>query len=116
VGSAIREVLKYTFKAEKGPRQAAHAAILELAYRRVRRVEIGGALRRVKITPADTDTDDVRPEDLHASHAATCQACGTVGEWEWLAIVGSLTVEMNAGFGLVRDYVPRPEIRPNCIV
>ncbi len=106
VADAIREVLKYTCKGERGSRQAAHAAAVELAFRSVRRVEIGGALRRVKITEADAASDDVRPEDLHNDQAATCEVCGAVGQWQWIGTLPASVVQMNGGWGLARDYVP----------
>ncbi len=117
VRDAIREALKYCAKAEKGPRQAAHAASVELAWRGVRRLEIGGALRRVKLPETNEDGgEDLRPEDLHNQHAASCESCGSVGLWRWLGIVPASVVELNGGWGLARDYVPRPEIRPNLLV
>ncbi len=116
VAGALKEVLKYTCKGEKGPRQAAHAAAVELAFRSVRRVEIGGALRKIKLPESSGDTEDVKAEDLHATHAASCESCGSVGAWRWLGTVPASVVQENGGFGLAIDYRPPPEIRPNRIV
>ncbi len=116
VAGALKEVLKYTCKGEKGPRQAAHAAAVELAFRSVRRIEFGGALRKIKLPESSGDTEDVKPEDLHATHAASCEVCGAVGQWQWIGTLPASVVELNGGYGLARDYVPRPEIRPKCKV
>jgi hypothetical protein len=117
VRDAIKETLKYVVKAEKGPRQAAHAASVELAWRSVRRLEIGGALRRVKLPETNADgSEDLRPEDLHGDQVAVCESCGSVGSWKWLGIVPATEVQENGGYGIARDYVPRPEMRPNLLV
>jgi hypothetical protein len=117
VAGALREVLKYATKGERGTRtQPTHAAAVELAFRRVRRVELGGALRGVKLPDSNGDSEDVKPEDLHNDQAAACEVCGTVGEWAWLGIVSATVVQMNAGFGVARDYVPPREIRPKCMI
>ncbi len=116
VAGALKETLKYVCKSEKGPRQAAHAAAVELAFRSVRRIEFGGALRKIKLPESSGDTEDVKVEDLHNQHAASCEVCGAVGQWRWLGTLPASVVELNGGYGLARDYVPRPEIRPKCII
>lgn len=99
---AFQEVLKYATKGEKDPRtQAVHAAAVELAFRNVRRVEVGGALRAVKVTPQDGKSDDIRPADLHDERTAACEACGMVGEWGWNGRVMPEIVRANGGFGLL---------------
>ncbi len=103
VAATLREVLKYATKGEKGVRdQACHAAAVELAFRHVHRVSIGGALRGVKDGTSDLGTEDVRSEDLYDTHAAACEACGTVGEWLRVGFVSREAVARNGGFGLVR--------------
>ncbi len=110
IGDAIRETLKYLVKSEKGPRQAQHAAAVELAFKNVRRVEIGGALRKIKVPESTADFEDVKPEDLHNQHAAVCESCGSVGAWKWLGIVPASAVRENHGYGLVKGvgYGPGP--------
>ena len=119
VGDALKEVLKYATKGEKGPRQAAHAAAVEVGFRNVRRVEVGGALRTIQLPETEAGgSEDVKPEDLHNDRAAACQACGTVGEWRWVQLVGRVAVELNGGFGLVQDagYVHAPPGNGNCFL
>jgi hypothetical protein len=108
VAGALREVLKYASKGEKGHRQVEHAAAVELALRGVRRVELGGALRWVQLSDSSGDSEDVREADLHDSHVAACQVCGVIGEWRWVAIVSAASVEENGGFGTWRG---RADIR-----
>jgi hypothetical protein len=111
VVAALREVLKYATKGQKGSRhQVRHSAAVELAFRDVHRVSIGGALRRVKVKPSDGKTEDVQPEDLHDAHVAACEACGTVGQWRWVGIVSAEVVTRSGGFGLVLG--PGPPVLP----
>jgi hypothetical protein len=117
IAAALKEILKYVTKGEKGPRQASHAAAVEAAWKGVRRLEVGGALRRIRLPETQTDGgEDVQQEDLHSKAVASCEVCGTKGAWVWLAIVSASFVEENRGFGLAIDYRPPPEIRPNRIV
>jgi hypothetical protein len=117
IAEALREVLKYVCKGEKGPRQAARAAAVELAFRNVRRIEVGGALRAIKLPETNSDGgEDPQQEDLHSKAVAACEVCGTPGEWVWLGIVSATVVWENGGFGVARDYVPPREIRPKCMV
>ena len=107
VRRALREVLKYATKGEKGPReQARHAAAVELAFRNVRRVEYGGALRGVRTPESSGGDDDGQPEDLHNYRVAACAVCGSVGDWRWAWTVDAATVQRNGG---VRppDHCPR---------
>ncbi len=117
IAAALREILKYVTKGEKGPRQAAHAASVEAAWRGVRRLEVGGALRRIRLPETKSDgAEDVQQEDLHSKAVASCEVCGTKGAWIWLGIMSASFVQENGGFGLAIDYRPPPEIRPNRIV
>ena len=102
VAGAIREVLKYATKGEKGARtQASHAAAVELAFRNVHRVSLGGAIRKIEITECDGATEDVKPEDLHDDHSMSCLVCGTFGEWKWIRTRSAAEVEQFGGFGLL---------------
>jgi hypothetical protein len=117
IAAALREVVKYCTKGISGPRQAAHAAAVEAAWKGVRRLEVGGALRRIRLPETKSDGgEDIQQEDLHSKAVASCEVCGTKGAWIWLGIMSASFVEENAGFGLARDYVPRPEMRPNLLV
>ncbi len=88
VAAAVRETLKYATKGEKDLRtQAEHAAAVEIAFRNVKRVSIGGALRRVHSEDQPKDCDDGLADDLHAKHALVCIACGLLGEWSWGGVV-----------------------------
>jgi hypothetical protein len=110
VAAAVREVLKYATKGQKDDRaQARHAAAVELAFRNVHRVSIGGVLRTIKVTAKDGSTEEVRNEDLHDDHALACESCGVVGEWEWAGIVPATVVDELGGFGLLQmssQFVP----------
>lgn len=102
VAAALREVLKYATKGEKGLRtQPQRAAAVELAFRNVHRLGLGGALRKVRVSPADGATDDVTPTDLVDDRSLSCEACGVVGEWKWVGIVSGGVVEDIGGFGLI---------------
>lgn len=108
--AALKEVLKYATKGEKGSRaQPAHAAAVELAFRNVRRVGLGGAIRKVKIEESDSNSDDVRTADLHDTSKLACEVCGVVGEWLWCGIVPGEWVVANGGFGLLEH--PPPQLR-----
>lgn len=99
LGSAFREVLKYATKGEKGARsQPSHAAAVEIAFRNVRRVEVGGALRKVKASAGDGATDDATPEDLHDYREAACVACASIGPWRWNGNVSPHMVAVSGGF------------------
>jgi hypothetical protein len=103
VADALREVLKYATKGEKGARtHADHAAAVEIAFRNVHRVALGGAVRRVRIVESAGATEDVRDEDLHDRRVLSCEECGVVGEWKWIGIVSEALVIENGGFGLLR--------------
>jgi hypothetical protein len=107
VAAALREVLKYATKGETGRAQASYAAAVEIAFRNVHRVAIGGALRKVKITADDRTTEDVRPEDLHDDHTMACESCGVIGGgWDWIGVFSSEAVEQIGGFGLVSLAAP----------
>lgn len=111
VADALREVLKYATKGEKGIRsRASRAASVELSLRNVHRIGIGGALRKVKVTGSDQDSDDVTAEDLHATVELHCHACGVIGWWRWSGIVEPAIVIENGGFGPLR-HVPPPRHR-----
>lgn len=103
VADALREVLKYATKGEKGARtQPERAAAVELAFRNVHRLGLGGAVRRVKLSDADGASDDVKPTDLLDDHRLVCDGCGVVGEWKWVGVVSEGVVEEIGGFGLMR--------------
>lgn len=104
---ALREVLKYATKGEKGTRvQAERAAAVECALRNTKRITIGGALRKVRIDPEDGETDDIRPEDVHDRAEAACEGCGLIGEWKWIGTATAVTVERNQGYGIMRTGPP----------
>jgi len=100
VGATLREVLKYATKGEKSPRaNAKHAAAVELAFRNIKRVSIGGGLRQVRVSPSDCNSEDAKPEDLHASHQMQCAVCGEIGNWHWGGRVDPGVVMQNGGYG-----------------
>jgi hypothetical protein len=103
VAGALREVLKYATKGEKGVReQPIRAAAVEFALQNVHRVGLGGAIRRIRIADSSGATEDARPEDLHATKVAACESCGVIGEWRWAGRVSEGIVSNNRGFGIVR--------------
>lgn len=102
VRDAIREVVKYATKGESGIRtQAERAAAVELAFRNVKRVTLGGTIRRVKVVADDDRTVDASERDLVREHALSCEVCGVVGEWDWAGRRSPETVQANGGFGLL---------------
>ncbi|MDQ6768656.1 MAG: hypothetical protein M3Z54_01550 [Gemmatimonadota bacterium] len=102
VATALREVLKYVTKAERSGRtQARHAAAVELGFRNVHRVSLGGAIRKIKIAEGDTSAEDVKPEDLHDDHVLSCLVCGAVGRWKWICTRTAEEVDAFGGFGLL---------------
>ena len=102
VEGALREVLKYATKGEKGARaQARHAAAVEIAFRNVHRVSLGGAIRKVKVIDSEGATEDVKPEDLHDDHVMSCLVCGAIGHWKSTRIRTAVEVEALGGFGLL---------------
>ena len=104
IEAALREVLKYATKGEKGQRvQAAHAAAVELAFRNVHRVTLGGSVRRIKIADCAAATEDMRPEDALEEPVTGCEVCGAVGEWKWVRVVPSEMVAGFGGFGAIRS-------------
>jgi hypothetical protein len=110
VADALREVLKYATKGERrGRDDAARAAAVEVAFRNVRRVELGGAIRAVRISDSDGATEDVRDSDLHDEHAAACESCGVIGEWRWEGMVSADAVRANGGFGRLAAVFPAVE-------
>lgn len=107
IARALQEVLKYATKGEKDRRtQARHAAAVEVAFRGVKRISIGGALRKVRIEKTDGAGDDARPDDLHATKQLTC-ACGSVGAWIHEGFVDPKTVAFNGGYGPVTEVVQK---------
>jgi len=115
VALALREVLKYATKGEKGDlRQAQHAAAVEYAFKNVHRVRLGGAIRTIRTGDA---YEDVSPQELGTQvpsadgdeiSPAACEACGAVGDWRYLGFVGPDAVAENGGFGLLRAWRRRP--------
>lgn len=100
VAKAIREALKYASKGEKGTRdEARHAAAVEIAFRKVKRLSIGGALRTIKIDDATAKTDDGKPEDLTDDRRLVCESCGSVGRWIREGWVSPKVVAANGGYG-----------------
>jgi hypothetical protein len=102
VKDAIREVLKYATKGETRDGKtlmpsAQQAAIVECAFRSVRRFGTMGALRKI----TKKELLDVQADDFHAACGAHCESCATVGEWRWMGLVGRDTVQLNGGFGLL---------------
>lgn len=109
VASELREVLKYATKGEgNGRDDAERAAAVELAFRKVRRVELGGAIRNVRVAETDGASEDVQASDLHDDHAAHCQSCGVIGEWKWGGKVSADVVAANGGFGLLAAALAIP--------
>ncbi len=88
---ALREVLKYVSKGDKEPgKRAERAAVVEYALRRIRRVELGGALRMV---PAVSALDV-------ATNARKCETCGGGASWTWRGMRAPDYVRRNQGFGV----------------
>ena len=103
MSGALREVLKYATKGEKGSRtQASRAAAVEIAFRNVHPVGLGGAVRRITIPESSGESEDVRDEDLHDTRVLVCEGCGVVGEWKWIGVVSAEVVRENEGFGRLR--------------
>ncbi|MDP9202330.1 MAG: hypothetical protein M3P26_10435 [Gemmatimonadota bacterium] len=97
---ALKEVLKYAIKCEKGQRRKPqHAAAVEIGFRNVHRIALGGVVRSVRVTEGDGATDDARPEDLHDTNVLACENCGAEGQWKWVGKVSAEVVEANGGFG-----------------
>jgi hypothetical protein len=102
VRDAIREVLKYATKGESGARsRAQRAAAVELAFRDVKRVTLGGAIRRIKVGTGDGASVDVSTRELANEKELSCSVCGVVGEWTWSGRRGPEVVVANGGFGLL---------------
>ena len=100
IAKAIREALKYATKGEKGTRdQVRHAAVVEVAFRDVKRVSLGGALRRVSVETRDGSEDDGKPKDLHDGPELACVGCGSIGDWMWEGVVSAKTIIANGGYG-----------------
>ena len=109
---ALRETLKYASKGHGSAfTQARHAAAVEYAFQGVHRVNIGGALR--KIRPGDMAFEDVTPTELSAaalieesgeeqSLTRPCEACGSRGPWLLIDFVPESSVALNGGFGVIR--------------
>jgi len=107
VAAGLREVLKYATKGEKRARSSSRrAAAVELAFRNIKRVSIGGALRNDCVRPSDADDDDTQPEDLHASREMHCLVCGEVGNWHWGGRVDPAVVVRNGGYGPLAAIPP----------
>lgn len=94
IAKALREVLKYATKGEKGTRDPERAASVELALRNTRRVEQGGSLRRIKSAELNPTATDL----LDAENTG-CEECGSVGEWHYCGRAGAWYVEASGGFG-----------------
>lgn len=102
---SLHEVLKYVSKGEASGRQHIRAAAVELAMRGVRRVEMGGAIRRMQ---------QLTNQDVIKSAAPPCADCGTAGgKWRWGGLRNRAYVEANGGFGVDRwtDIREIPEAR-----
>jgi hypothetical protein len=111
---SLSEVLKYATKGEKGARRVERAAAVEVALRRVRRIEVGGALR--DYAPI---AETVTQEELHAGERLRCGVCAGA-RFVWIGLRGPELVHHNGGFGLLRvedfgkssdhasDYGPGP--------
>jgi hypothetical protein len=112
VGKALREVLKYATKGEKGARvQPLRAAAVELAFRNVHRVSLGGSVRKVHVSDSTAATEDVKASDLHDERQMACEGCGVVGgRWIWRGTVGREVVARNGRFGLMTVVVPAAEL------
>jgi hypothetical protein len=90
---ALREVLKYVSKGDKQPgKRAERAAAIEWAFKNVRRVELGGALRCV---PAVTEAEV-------ATAGRKCEVCDGGSSWRWQGIRAPDYVATNGGFGVTR--------------
>lgn len=92
---SLRETLKYVTKGERGPRRHEVAALVERALQRIRRVELGGALR--------LRGDLASPQSLVYASAQQCEGCGEKGQWEWGGMRAPEYVVENGGFG--RDHI-----------
>lgn len=100
----LREIVKYACGFGKdGGFTPAKAAAVEIGFRHVHRISVLGALRGIKTPDSAGVTEDLAAEDLHDTTTASCEACGTIGEWRWRHLVTPQEVERNGGFGLVTD-------------
>lgn len=99
----IREALKYATKGEGSRRdQARKAAAVEYALANTKRISVLGALREIQGRSESADSEDVRAEDLHDDHDASCEACGLLGQWKWVSNMGAAAVTAVGGWGLLR--------------
>lgn len=93
--AALREVLKYVTKGDKQPGQRARrAAVIECAFRGIRRLEVGGAIRLVP---------NVTAKDV-ATASRECEACGGARSWRWRGVRAPDYVRRNRGFGISHVY------------
>ena len=129
VAAALREVLKYVTKGEGNSRQQArHAAAVELAFRHVHRISVGGALWNIRRRNPARETEGVWVAEgpqrrlllyngrIHVERQAdgleepppkqselavmTCENCGG-RTWEWNGIYEPQAVSQNGGYGQV---------------
>ena len=102
---ALQYVLKYLLKGAGGQRpRPQQAAAVESALRRVRRVEMGGALRRACTAPSVVSGG----EPASAVEAAevrrgACENCGEVGSWLWRGRIAPSEVMALGGLGLLPE-------------
>lgn len=96
VEAALLETIKYATKGEKdaGSATAITAAAVELAMRGIRRVEVGGALRRVTLKEIEASA-----LDLLDIEREPCKHCGTLGIWRYDGSATPASVLRNRGFG-----------------
>ena len=108
VAGALREVVKYATKGEKDRRsQARHAAAVELAFRGVKRISMGGALRNVRIDDNDGAQEDANSDSCDETKHLGCDNCGFVGGWCHEGYVSPEVVGHNMGFGPITGTLLR---------
>lgn len=99
---AFAETLKYVSKGEKGPRRYDRAAVMELAFRGTRRVEMGGAFR--------TRGELLGPRDIMYQGANPCP-CGTGSPLDWVGVIAPPLVAANGGYGIATTHEVQARLR-----
>jgi len=96
IEAALLETIKYATKGESdaGSATAVTAAAVELSMRGIRRVEVGGALRRITWRQIEASA-----LDLLEIEREPCQVCGTLGMWHYDGAMGVDAVRRNGGYG-----------------
>ena len=109
---ALRYCLKYLLKAAGSARpRPEHAAAVEYALRRVRRVEMGGALWGATAAgESPVSGEDVSGADLTEAERGACASCGKSGSWSWKGRADPSEVAALGGFSLRRLEAHEPPV------